>query len=103
MNGELTKRQQELFEKFKDVYAQCVSAKIAFVFDTYGCDILAYNGSDVGSEYYFEDSMSEDVENDAVNIDDLHGEWYALDGTMVYDSSYDKLYVEKKDIDKVLE
>lgn len=100
MKGELTKRQQELFEKFKDAYAQCVSAKIAFVFDTYGCDILAYNGNDVGGEYYFEDSMGDDVENNAINIDDLQGEWHALDGTMVYDSSYDKLYVEKKQEDQ---
>lgn len=104
MKGKLTNKQQELFNKFKEAYRECVSANIAFVFDSHGCDILAYNGKDVGSEYYFEDSMGDDVENYAVNIDDLHGEWYALDGTMVYDSSYDKLYVEKKeDIDKVLE
>lgn len=96
MKGKLTNKQQELFNKFKEAYKECVSANIAFVFESNECDIFAYNGNDVGSEYYFEDSMGDDVENNAVSIDDLHGEWYALDETMVYDSSYDKLYVEKK-------
>ena len=96
MKGKLTNKQQELFNKFKEAYRECVSANIAFVFESNECDIFAYNGNDVGSEYYFEDSMGDDVENNAVSIDDLHGEWYALDETMVYNSSYDKLYVEKK-------
>ena len=96
MKGKLTNKQQELFNKFKEAYRECVSANIAFVFESNECDIFAYNGNDVGSEYYFEDSMGDDVENNAVSIDDLHGEWYALDETMAYDSSYDKLYVEKK-------